>query len=374
VGFFGLIRQATVKNLSLVGGIVSGSSYVGGIAGSTHRSSVIQNCSSDLMVYSQGGTNIGGITGSMAVGSQAIRCANYGSVSAGNTSGNAGGISGQTAGAGNKITSSYNRGAITAKGTGGNAGGILGYAGTSGVAMANCYNAAPVNSCGNQGAIVSYYSSAGQMTVSNSYFAEGYNGATTGTRSSNSWNSTGGSGSISSKSQSSMKSQSFATTLSSSDYTYSSGSNEGYPIHVAGSYTPPSDPQTPPSTSTTITWISGSGYTVQNGYLKGVPAGTSVSTIRSWISNSSGINISSAATGGTITLTVNGVVTDSLTILIMGDVNGDGRMDTTDYQRIKSYLLSTFTLSGVYFTASDMDANGRVDTTDMLRIKTKFLS
>jgi hypothetical protein len=58
---------------------------------------------------------------------------------------------------------------------------------------------------------------------------------------------------------------------------------------------------------------------------------------------------------------------------LLGDVNNDGAVDTTDYIRIKSHFLGTLTLEGDAFKAGDVTGDGTIDTTDYIRIKGHFL-
>ena len=57
---------------------------------------------------------------------------------------------------------------------------------------------------------------------------------------------------------------------------------------------------------------------------------------------------------------------------LLGDVNNDGTVDSTDYLRIKSHFLGTITLEGKEFKAGDVDSSGTIDSTDYLRIKSHF--
>ncbi len=78
-------------------------------------------------------------------------------------------------------------------------------------------------------------------------------------------------------------------------------------------------------------------------------------------------------TGYTVNLVVNDKVVDSLTIIVAGDVDGNGKVDTTDYLRIKAKFNGTYDLSGYEFIAGDVCADEKIDTTDYLRIKGAFL-
>jgi hypothetical protein len=231
VGFFGAIRNGTVKNLKLSGGMVNGGWYIGGLVGFS-SGGTYEDCYTDLTVYSAGGSKVGGLVGFLSYGTTVNRCANYGSVSAHHTSGLAGGIAGQIySTTQNVISNSFNRGSIKAHGQAGLAGGIFGYCGDVLLNVQNCYNAAPVTSVGSAGAIVAGYDMNGKITFANTYFAQGYNSAPTAFPNINEWNTAAGSGTIQPMTQEAMKSQATADRLNGDDFTYVATANDGYPIH-----------------------------------------------------------------------------------------------------------------------------------------------
>ena len=126
-----------------------------------------------------------------------------------------------------------------------------------------------------------------------------------------------------------------------------------------------------------------SSYTKENGFIFGVKIGTSVSKLLSNLENTqvyvydkNGNIVADDAlscTGYTIKLVYNGEVLDSLTVVILGDVDGSGTIDSTDYLRIKGGFLGTYKLEGEYLLAADIDQSNSIDTTDYLRVKGAFL-
>ena len=62
----------------------------------------------------------------------------------------------------------------------------------------------------------------------------------------------------------------------------------------------------------------------------------------------------------------------SVRIVVGGDTDGNGIIDTTDYLIIKKVFLNLHYLEGAYFKAADTDGNGVIDTTDYIGIK-RFL-
>jgi len=52
-----------------------------------------------------------------------------------------------------------------------------------------------------------------------------------------------------------------------------------------------------------------------------------------------------------------------------GDVDGSGKVDSTDYILIKRHILKVNELTGDAFKAADMDGNGKLDSTDYIAVK-----
>jgi hypothetical protein len=78
-------------------------------------------------------------------------------------------------------------------------------------------------------------------------------------------------------------------------------------------------------------------------------------------------------TGSTINLYSSGVLVDSVTVVILGDVDGNGIVDTTDVVRVKAAFLGSFLLDDAESIAADVDRNGIIDTTDYVRVKSHFI-
>ncbi len=60
-------------------------------------------------------------------------------------------------------------------------------------------------------------------------------------------------------------------------------------------------------------------------------------------------------------------------VIVRGDVDGSGVIDTTDFLRVKNNFLGLLKLDGVFVTAADADCGGSIDSTDLLQIKRYFL-
>ena len=53
----------------------------------------------------------------------------------------------------------------------------------------------------------------------------------------------------------------------------------------------------------------------------------------------------------------------------MGDINGDGYIDTGDTFRIKQNIMKAINLEGIYKTAADVNKDGYIDTGDSFILK-----
>ncbi len=82
-------------------------------------------------------------------------------------------------------------------------------------------------------------------------------------------------------------------------------------------------------------------------------------------------NDSNAATGYIFT---NTEYNTSYTIVVLGDVNGDGQIKATDYARIKNYIMEKGTLNNLEKLAADVNGDGQIKATDYARIKNYIMT
>ncbi len=78
-------------------------------------------------------------------------------------------------------------------------------------------------------------------------------------------------------------------------------------------------------------------------------------------------------TGVTLNLYSNGELVDYVSVVIRGDLDGSGSVDTNDYMRLKASILGTMLLSPAETAAADVDHSGTVGATDYMQIKAHFL-
>jgi len=77
---------------------------------------------------------------------------------------------------------------------------------------------------------------------------------------------------------------------------------------------------------------------------------------------------------GTILKTyLNNKLFNSYTMIVDGDLNGDGKVVANDILFVKSHILKKQTLEGIYFEAGDIDKNGSANAVDILYMKRYIL-
>lgn len=77
--------------------------------------------------------------------------------------------------------------------------------------------------------------------------------------------------------------------------------------------------------------------------------------------------------GAVVSLVKDGKTVDSLTVILKGDVNGNGKIDSTDYTMAKRGYLGTLSLSTARLEGTDVNGNGYVDTNDYMQIKQHYI-
>lgn len=123
------------------------------------------------------------------------------------------------------------------------------------------------------------------------------------------------------------------------------------------------------------------GLQKKGNYVVGFNLGANVQEIRNKLSNFNGVLLTNfknkngmeiasgiISTGMTFTLHYNN--TDyNYTVVIKGDVNGDGYIYATDYVQIKNHIMGKTSLKGAYLLAADIDNDNNIYATDYVKIK-----
>ena len=128
-------------------------------------------------------------------------------------------------------------------------------------------------------------------------------------------------------------------------------------------------------------------YTVSGAnYVSGITVGTKVSDFVKNLnivggyaqvktaSGSTKQNTAVVGTGDIVTIYYdNGTQYAKWTVLIYGDVNGDGTISNSDRIKIRNHILETNKLTGVYFVAGDVNKDGQVSNTDRIKVRNHIL-
>ena len=125
-----------------------------------------------------------------------------------------------------------------------------------------------------------------------------------------------------------------------------------------------------------------SGYTWQGDYVYGAYVGETVQTLVNAAEDTSSIrvrteadrylnNASALRTGLKVQLYVYSTVWNEASLVIKGDISGDGAITSTDYLKLKNHFNGQ-KLTGAYYEAGDIDGNGRLLSTDYLKLKRYF--
>lgn len=63
------------------------------------------------------------------------------------------------------------------------------------------------------------------------------------------------------------------------------------------------------------------------------------------------------------------VTGESYEIVVAGDVNGDGKISTTDLTKMKKHIIQRELLQGCYGKAADVKEDKKISVTDLARMK-----
>ena len=127
--------------------------------------------------------------------------------------------------------------------------------------------------------------------------------------------------------------------------------------------------------------ITTDAYVIRDGYLRSIAVGTTVSALLENLTPAEFITVQTgsdtpdvpAATGMTVSYAVNDQLIQSLSIVVTGDVNGDGTISITDLVQINSHLLKKAELSGAAAIAADVNADGIISITDLVLVNNHLL-
>ena len=68
-----------------------------------------------------------------------------------------------------------------------------------------------------------------------------------------------------------------------------------------------------------------------------------------------------------------GNIIHEYSIIIYGDVNGDGKISPSDYVKVKNSILGKEELYDIYISSADVNKNGEITPSDYVKIKNWIL-
>ena len=78
-------------------------------------------------------------------------------------------------------------------------------------------------------------------------------------------------------------------------------------------------------------------------------------------------------TGMLAKLVIDGVIKDTKTIVVKGDSNGDGAINSADLLKIRQHLLEIAILAGPYYEASNVNNDTAINSADLLKVRQHLL-
>ena len=130
--------------------------------------------------------------------------------------------------------------------------------------------------------------------------------------------------------------------------------------------------------------INKSGLNIDGDYLTGLTFNTTVSNIESKINSvesSASVTIKNGnntitsgnlVTGETVTITSGGA-SKTYTVVLYGDLNGDGKVNALDLLKVQKHILGINKLTGASLKAADPSKDGKVNALDLLKVQKHIL-
>lgn len=143
-------------------------------------------------------------------------------------------------------------------------------------------------------------------------------------------------------------------------------------VYATGGYcticNPNSTPGLPVISQDTVTTLANIGAQTKGNYLVGIGPGHSAAELQAKDGN---VSFNTAHIGtGTIATFKDG---SQYTVMIYGDITGDGVINSADLLRLRKHLLGTDPLSGAYADASNIAIDNQINSADLLRLRQYLL-
>ncbi|MDE5586974.1 MAG: dockerin type I repeat-containing protein, partial [Bacilli bacterium] len=133
----------------------------------------------------------------------------------------------------------------------------------------------------------------------------------------------------------------------------------------------PTPTPTPPPAKAVSQIVGESGYRMENGIILGFQPGTGLGDVKAKLEGNGGaVSFSSDKIGTGTTVTIqSGNLQETYSIVIYGDVDGDGLISAVDYVLVKNHIMGTNVLSGANAIAADVNRDGLISAVDYVNIK-----
>lgn len=123
--------------------------------------------------------------------------------------------------------------------------------------------------------------------------------------------------------------------------------------------------------------VSSRGYISDGTYISGISVGTTSDSLINSLKVNDGVSVSVdnsgvLATGRKVTVT-SGSETKSYSVVIYGDLNGDGKISSLDYVGIKNSIMGTKSLSSIQKISGDVNRDGKISALDYVKVKNHIM-
>lgn len=129
--------------------------------------------------------------------------------------------------------------------------------------------------------------------------------------------------------------------------------------------------------------VSSKGYVSDGTYISGIEVGSSAETLIKNLKIKDNITVNvldssgkdktgTVMTGDKVKIT-SGNETKTYEIVIRGDLNGDGKISSSDYVFVKNSIMGSKTLSSVQKSAGDINKDGKISSSDYVFIKNHIM-
>ncbi len=133
----------------------------------------------------------------------------------------------------------------------------------------------------------------------------------------------------------------------------------------------PTPTPTPPPAKEVSQIVGEAGYRIENGMLFGFQPGVALGDVKAKLEANGGIvSFSSDKIGtGTTVVIQSGNLQETYSIVIYGDVDGDGLISAVDYVLVKNHIMGSNILNGANSLAADVNRDGVISAVDYVNIK-----